>query len=246
MKNLTLFLCSLLVSATHAVSQINNERWVIPETVHSTAFRIETLKKGGDCTVISYVPRAYNQTVTPRDDRNLGVQYLVSGKDCDALFTETFLALGRDHEAYTPIPERTLVLDSFKHINIIIRDEFVGEGCTKVFSTVFWNDHNTPMTFRDDLYMGTDMIIESADPSQISGPFDLAAIQESFDNNFELFHDVPGLLTFFNSHDYYKLKEMQVNKNHIVEKLRADKKWKDITPKDKIGKITIKRFRTEY
>lgn len=246
MKNLLPVPSILLFTLGQVIGQGSNVRFEIPESIHSTAFRIEVLKSGDDCTIISYVPQEYNLTLTPRDDRDLGVQYLVSGKDCDQLFAETFSTFtGREQETYTPIPDKTLVLDSFEYINIITTDEFVGEGCTKVFVTSFWNDHNTPMSPADDRYLGTDMIIESADPTQINGPFDLAAIQESFNDDFELFDDIPVLLTFFNSHDYYKLKEMQVNKNHIVDQLRADGKWKDITPEHKTEKLKVKRFRME-
>lgn len=247
MKNLLPIPSILLVTLGQVIGQGSNVRFEIPESIHSYAFKIEVLKGGGDCTVISYAPQEYNLTLTPRDDRQLGVQYLVAGKDCDQLFAETFATFtGRDHETYAPMPDKTLVLDSFQYINIVTTDEFVGEGCTKAFVTSFWNDNNTPMSFKDDLYLGSDMFIESADPSQINGSFDLAAIQESFNDNFKLFDDIPVLLTNFYSHDYYKLKEMQVNKNHIVEKLRADGKWKDITPEHKIEKIKLKRFMKEY
>jgi hypothetical protein len=246
MKNLLPIPSILLFTLGQVLGQGSNMRFEIPESIYSTAFRIEVLKSGDDCTVISYVPQEYNLTLTPRDDRQLGVQYLVSGKDCDQLFTQIFSTFtGRDHESFAPMPDKTLVLDSFENINIVTTDEFVGEGCTKVFVTSFWKDNNTPMSHVDDLYLGSDMIIESADPSQINGSFDLAAIQERFYDELEVFDDIPRMLAIFNDHNYYKLKEMQVNKNHIVEKLREDGKWNDITPEDKVEKIKVKRVRMD-
>lgn len=246
MKILPHLLCCVLFVATHAASQSNDGRWVIPEAVYSTAFKIEVMKNGGDCTVISYLPQEYNETMTPRDDRNLGVQYLVSGKDCQQLFAETFSTFkGRENEAFAFIPAKTLVLDSFEYIHMVTTDEVVGEGCTKVFVTSLWSDHNTPMSHVDDIYLGTDMFTESADPSQIIGPLDLSSIKLSFEDELDVFSDIPGLLTNIESRSYYKLKEMQVNKNHIVEKLRADGILKDITPEMKTEKLKVKRFRME-
>lgn len=235
----------MLASATLS-GQPSQGRWVIPESVYSTAFRIEVMKSGEDCTIISYVPQEYNETMTPRDDRQLGVQYLVSGKDCQHHFAETFATLqGREREDYFPVADRTLVLDSFEFINIVTKDELIADGCTKIFVTSFWGDHHTATDPRDDVYLGTDMFAESAGPEQINGPFDLTAIHRSFDDELELFNDIPGLLSIFNSHDYYKLKEMQVNKNYIVEMLRADGLLKDITPEMKTEKLKLKRVRMD-
>ncbi len=246
MKNLLNIPSILLFTLGKVIGQGSNVRFEIPESIHSTAFKIEVLKSGDDCSVISYVPLEYNQTLTPRDDKSLGVQYLVSGKDCDQLFVETFSTFkGREHEAFAPIPDKTLVLDSFEYINIIITDEFVGEGCTKVFVTSFFNDHNTPMSPGDDLYLGSDMIIESADPAQLSAPIDISGLKRSFEDESAVFDDIPGLLTYMHDHSYYKLKEMQVNKNHIVEQLRADGKWKAITPEHKMEKLKVTRCRME-
>ena len=80
---------------------------------------------------------------------------------------------------------------------------------------------------------------------QINGPIDLTAVHRSFDDELELFSDIPGLFAIFNSHDYYKLKEMQVNKNYIVELLRADGLLKDITPEMKSEKLKLKRVRMD-
>lgn len=234
---------AMLASATLS-GQTSQDRWVIPEAAYSKAFRIEVMKNGEDCTIISYAPQEYNETVTPRDDRDLGMQYLVSGKDCQRHFVETFSSLtGRDGEEYFPIPEKTLVLDPFEYIHIVTTDEIIADGCTKVFVTSLWSDHHTSSDFSDDIYLGTDMFVESAGPGQINGPFDFTAIHRSFDDELELFSDIPGLLSIFNAHDYYKLKEMQVNKNYIVEQLRASGLLKDITPEMKVEKVKLKRVK---
>jgi hypothetical protein len=244
MKTIPQLLFSAMLAAATLSGQTSQDRWVIPESVYSTAFRIEVMKNGDDCTIISYAPQEYNETMTPRDDRQLGVQYLVSGKDCQHHFEETFASLkGREREDYFPVAGRTLALDSFEYITIVTKDEIIADGCTKVFVTSFWGDHHTSNDFRDDIYLGTDMFVESAGPGQINGPFDFTTIHRSFDDELETFHDIPGLLSIFNSHDYYKLKEMQVNKNYIVEQLRASDLLKDITPEVKVEKLKLKRVK---
>lgn len=246
MKTIPHLLFSAMLASATLSGQSSQDRWVIPEAAYSTAFRIEVMKSGEDCTIISYVPLEYNETMTPRDDRDLGMQYLVSGKDCQQHFAETFSSLtGRDGEEFFPIPEKTLVLDSFEYINIVTTDEIIADGCTKIFVTCLWGDHYTATDPRDDVYLGTDMFVESAGPGQINGPFDFTAIHQTFDDELELFNDIPGLLSIFNSHDYYKLKEMQVNKNYIVEQLRASGHLKDITPEMKVEKVKLKRVKME-
>lgn len=246
MKTIPQLLFSAMLASATLSGQSSQDRWVIPEAAYSAAFRIEVMKSGEDCTIISYVPLEYNETMTPRDDRQLGVQYLVYGKDCQHHFAETFASLtGRDGEEFFPIPEKTLVLDSFEYINIVTTDEIIADGCTKIFVTSFWGDHHTATDPRDDVYLGTDMFVESADPGQINGPFDFTAIHQSVDDELELFSDIPGLLSIFNSHDYYKLKEMQVNKNYIVEQFRASGLLKDITPEMKVEKVKLKRVKME-
>lgn len=236
-----------LLPVVHSTGQSSDYLWEVPEMIYSKAVRVETLKQGGDCTVISYFPIEYNQTATPRDDRNLGVQYFVSGKDCQQLFIETFASFkGRDGEEFFPIPTQTLVLDSFQFINTVMTDEWVGDGCTKLFLTSFWHDHNTPSLPTDDLYTGSDFFIESADPSSISGPLDVAVLWQSYGDELNVFEDIPSKLTFIESHSYYKLKEMQVNRNQIVEQLRADGKWKDITPPDRTNKSKVKLKKIEF
>lgn len=88
----------------------------IPQIIHSTAFRVETMKDGSDCSVVSYVPQEFNRTVTPRDDKNLGVFYFVSGKDCTSVFEATFASMPYHDEAYSLVSANTLDLDSFQNI----------------------------------------------------------------------------------------------------------------------------------
>ncbi len=221
----TLLLFQLLLFIVCLQAQGADEFWVPPTGFHSTAFRIEKLKNGEDCHIISYVPCEYNKTITPRDDRNLGVYYLVSGKDCEKCFAETFSTMKYFGEQFGPLHDKTLDLDSFAHINFFSTHDIIDEGYTKLFRTYFWSDQLTSNIPNDDAYLGTDFIIDSADPDAITQPFQLNYIPDEY-------HDIPALKALFESHSYYKLREMLVNRNLIVENLRKEKKLKDITPKE--------------
>jgi hypothetical protein len=55
-------------------------------------------------------------------------------------------------------------------------------------------------------------------------------------------YEVNSLKDHFATHDYYTLREMIINRNVIVEKLRSTKKVKDISPpKARIKKIRLSR-----
>jgi hypothetical protein len=237
MKNLLSLTSFLLLVQMELSSQGSNIRYQIPEAIYSRAYRVEVLKSGEDCAVISYVPMEYNETITPRDDRNFGAQYMVSGRDCNKLFAQTFDGFkGWEEEDYAPIPSATLVLDSFAFINTTTTDEVIADGCTKVFITSFWSDQGITKERSRNVYLGTDVFIESADPASIEGPFDLSVISPET-------KDLPAMIDYLSKNDYYKLREMQVNKNLIVEKLRTDGKLKDITPVVKTEKLKVRRVK---
>ena len=209
------------------------DRIQIPEIIHWNAFRVETMKDGNDCSVISYVPQEYNRTVTPRDDKYLGVFYFVSGKDCASIFEETFASMPYHGEEFSLASEKTLDLDSFQNIQIAIRNTTIGEGATKLYLIYFHKDQNTTRP-NDDIFLGMDYVIDSGDPYRINMPFDLNEIRDELESD-------PLIYNQINENTYYKLREMIVNENLIVEKLRKIRKLKDITPKPpKTKKVRIK------
>jgi hypothetical protein len=237
MKNHLPLLFILFIAKGHLLSQ-NHFRYQIPEAVYSAAYRVEVLKNR-ECTVISYTPPEYNETMTPRDDRDFGVQYFVSGKDCNHYFEETFKEFrGWDGENYAPLPTTSLGIDSYLSINTVTTDEIIADGCTKVFFTSFFLDNDPSIEVNKNIFLGTDVFIESADPASIQGPFDLSMISPETEG-------MSTLLEYLAKNDYYKLREMQVNKRLIVEKLRSDGALKDITPVVKSEKLKVKRFRIE-
>ena len=236
MKNHLPLITFVLLGLSPGYSQ-QTMRYTIPEAIYATAYRVEVLKSGEDCAIVSYALAEYNETLTPRDDRDFGAQYFVSGKDCNKHFVVTINGFrGWENEDFMPIPQTTLMLDTFVSINTVTTDEIIADGCTKVFFTSFWLQSDKPLETSNQVYLGTDVFIESADPSSIHGPFELSMIEPEL-------NDMPALLEYIASHDYYKLREMQVNKRLIVEKLRADGALKDITPLDKIEKLKVKRTR---
>ena len=189
--------------------------------MHTSAFRIEKLKKG-DCTIISYALHDQNITITPRDDRHLGVQYLVSGKDCQACFEEEFKKMKFTGEDFMPVASYTLFLAENDDLPVTIYNHTIADGEAKIFVTYTFSDNATKVP-NDDIYLGSVFVIESANPQAISKPFDLTSINEEFP-------DVKRWKELFATHDYYKLREMQANKNNIVARLRDDGRLKEITP----------------
>lgn len=228
MNCLKLTLCFIL-----PIVDIAAQDWIqIPETIYSTAFGIETMKDGRDCSVISYVPQEFNRTVTPRDDKNLGVFYFVSGKDCASVFEETFASMSYRGEEYSLASENTLDLDSFQNIQIAIRNTTIGEGTTKLYLIYFHKDQNTTLP-NDDIFLGMDYVIDSGDPDMINMPFDLNVVQE--------LEKDPLIYNQIIENTYYKIREKIVNENLIVEKLRSTGKLKDITPKQpRIKRVKLK------
>lgn len=195
----------------------------IPNTVYSSAYKIEVMKDGSDCSIISYVPQEFNRTLTPRDDKSLGEFYFVSGKDCPDLFAATFENMSYKGEAYNPVSETTLDLDAFKEINIVTLTGTIGEGSTKLYLTYLFSDRRTDIN-KDDIYLGMDYVVDSGDPDLARSPFDISELKSKFESD-------PGMYDLVSRNSYYKLRSMIVLEKLIVEKLRSEKKLKDITPK---------------
>src|SRR5687767_15063830 len=130
----------------------------------SSSFRIERVKKL-DCTIISYTISEWNKTMTRRDDRQLGTFYYASGKDCQKCFEETFATMKFTGEEFLPVPPQTIDVDSFENISIVTVSTAIASGYTKLFLTSLWGDKFTTDP-RDDIYLGTDIIVDSADPNQ--------------------------------------------------------------------------------
>ena len=203
----------------------------VPSEMHTSAFRIEKLKKG-DCTIISYALHDQNITITPRDDRHLGVQYLVSGKDCQACFEEEFQKMKFTGERFMPVAANTILIGESDRLPIAIHNDIIAAGETELYRTYLFSDNATSVP-NDDIYLGSNFVIESTNPEAIKKPFELTSINDEFP-------DVNRWKDLFATHDYYKLREMQANKNNIVARLRDDRRLKDITPRYKNDKIKLK------
>lgn len=225
MYKTTLFLSVLLSANSHLISQGSTAYWTPPGSQYDSPFRIEMIKGVEDCTIFSYVLQEYNRTITPRDDRQLGVDYFVSGNGCQQCFEDALSRLRFKDEEFMPIPSKRISLNNRSKLRFNTTFEVIAEGHTKLFRSTFWNDVGTPDDFRDDVYLGSDYVIHSADPDQISSAFDLSYIKEEFP-------DIASLKTIFTKHSYYKLRELIVNRNNIVELLRRENKLNDITPRE--------------
>src|SRR5687768_12175539 len=98
MNRPTFLLALISFIAVNLTAQDFNKNLPAVPLVHSTAWKVETMKDGSDCAVISYTPNEYNRTTTRRDDKDLGTFYFVSGKDCPGIFKETFASMPRQFE----------------------------------------------------------------------------------------------------------------------------------------------------
>lgn len=222
MNKAILFLILLLTTTNHLVSQGSTAYWTPPKLQTDSPFRIEMVKGVEDCTIFSYALQEYNRTVTPRDDRDLGVNYFVSGNGCQLCFEDAFSRVKFKDEEFMPIPSKRISFNSKSRLGFHSTNEVIAEGHTKLFRSAFWNDSGTPDESRDDVYMGSDYVIYSADPDLISSAFDLSYIKEEFP-------DIASLKAIFTKDSYYKLRELIVNRNNIVELLRKENKLIDIT-----------------
>lgn len=222
MKISTLSFLVILVGI-NANAQDLMQTWEPSNSVYSTAFKIEVMKDGSDCSIISYVPQEYNRTLTPRDDKDLGEFYFVSGKDCPDLFAGTFESMPYKGEEYNLVSDRTLDLHAFKNINIVTITETIGVGSTKLYLTYLSNDRGTDIR-KDDISLGMDYVVDSGDPDLIRTPFELSEMKSKFEAD-------PALYDLISNNSYYRLRSMIVLEKLIVEKLRSKKKLKDITPK---------------
>lgn len=195
----------------------------------SSAYKIEKVKKL-DCTIISYNISEWNKTLTRRDDRQVGTFYYASGKDCQKCFEETFATMKFTGEEFLPVPTKTIDADSFENISIVTVSTIIASGYTKLFLTSLWGDKFTTDP-SDDIYVGTDIIVDSADPDKAS-PLDISKVYVESKVAKEL-------LETFVARSYFKSRGMIINRNLIIEKLREEKKLKDITPVEKTKSIAI-------
>src|SRR3989337_56024 len=212
--NFLLTLISLI--AVNVIAQDVDKNFPVAPIVHSTAWKVETMKDGSDCSIVTYTPREYNRTMTPRDDQDLGTFYFVSGTECAGIFKETFESMRHQYkvEQYAPVADKTLDLDSFQNINTSMVYETIGEGSTKLYLTYLFTDGFTSDP-RDDKLLGMDYVVDSGDPDAIVSPLYFGKIKEDLESD-------PVIFNLITSNNYYKLREMIINEKLIVEKLRVE------------------------
>lgn len=79
-----------------------------------------------------------------------------------------------------------------------------------------------------------DYVIDSGDPDKITMPFDMDEINDELKTD-------PLIYNQINENTYYKIREMIVNENLIVDQLRSTGKLKDITPRQpRIKRVRLK------
>lgn len=86
-------------------------------------------------------------------------------------------------------------------------------------STSFWLDNETD-DVRDDVYLGTDFIINAPNADDV-GQLNFSPISGEFKN-------MQATISFLENTTYYKLREMIVNRNLVVDALRKEKRLKTI------------------
>ena len=201
-------------------SSFNHPATHQPEPNGLKHFRITTIEKvkGCDCTIIPYGLSEPNKTLTVRDDQQLGVFHFVSGKDCQEIFGKTFSSFRFKGEDLLPLPAKTI---DAGHASISVLTGFykIGDPYVHLHSTSFWLDNETD-DVRDDVYLGTDFIINAPNADDV-GQLNFSPISGEFKN-------MQATISFLENTTYYKLREMIVNRNLVVDALRKEKRLKTI------------------
>ncbi len=199
----------------------------------SEPYRIEKLKNGDDCIFISYTLSEENKTETKRDDRDIGTFVFASGTDCLKCFSDAHLNLKNiQGEKYIHPARQTLTITPVESIRTVTAYKVVNTGYTKVYATYFFSDQGTPQVADDDIVLGFDLIVDSADPDAIAGQPDLTWIEG-------LSPEISNQIDRFSKESYSSLRESIVNRNQIVEKLRSENKLKDINPLQEMKRVRI-------
>ncbi|MDQ3016501.1 MAG: hypothetical protein M3R25_07275 [Bacteroidota bacterium] len=202
-------------------------------SIFSSPSRIEKLKNGDDCKFISYSINEENKTETRRDDRYIGTFVFASGADCQKCFDKAQKHMKNIQNEKFALPvQQTLTILPGEKIHSITAFKVVNVGYTKAYATYFIGNQKTPQIADDDIVLGFDLIIDSADPDAIYGQHDITWIEA-------LSPEISNQIDLFSNESYSLLRESIVNRNQIVEKLRSENKLKDITPLQDIKRVGI-------